>query len=98
MDTIKQNRITRKKLRKAIKRQAARRRELNERLSAVSKANNDCEQLLHLAIKDVLECVNIGEFPQLSYVDFDLGFMKMSYVNGKFVLRSVSLPNKDHFK
>lgn len=109
MDTINQNRITRKKLRKSIKRQAARRKELEiesaERIALLSKrlynahnANTDCAKLLELAISDILECVNTGEFLQSGHVDFDLGFMKMSYFGGKFNLRSVRLPDKDDFK
>lgn len=105
MDTVKQNRITRKKLRKAVKRQAAKRAELQEELNkarksiwALRNANANYARLFEEAIRDVLSCVNESEFPKNAYVMFDLAFMKMSYINGSYHLQYVRFPTEKDFE
>ena len=106
MNTVQQNRITRKKLRKQIKSQAAKRVEnkkvsdlivakLSARVAALSSQNTDCAKLLDLAIRQVLEVVNCGEFSKHTSVTFDLGFVKITHVNGKFSSPAISIPSNE---
>jgi hypothetical protein len=106
MNTVQQNRITRKKLRKQIKNQAAKRVENKERsdliitqlsakVAALSSRNADCAKLLDLAIRQILEVVNCGEFSKHTAVTFDLGFVKITYVNGKFSSPVISIPSNE---
>ena len=109
MDIVKQNRLTRKKLRKQVKRQAQRRVQLQKesgdeianlkaQLHKALKKNSDCAQLLIVAVKEILDCVNSSEFLPNTYTQFDLGFMKMSYsdTNG-FSVRDLRLPDIGDF-
>ena len=109
MDAVKQNRITRKRLRKQVKRQAQKRvnseRENGEKianltlqLTQVMKKNADCEQLLIIAVDKILDCVNNAEFLPNAYIQFDLGFMRMSYSDAAgFSLLGLRLPDVDDF-
>jgi superfamily II RNA helicase len=105
MDIVKQNRVTRKKLRKQVKLQAQRREQLQKekdneianlkaQLSQALKKNSDCAQLLTVVVQEILDCVNNSEFLPNTYTQFDLGFMKMSYsdTNG-FSIRDLRLPD-----
>ena len=105
MDIVKQNRVTRKKLRKQVKLQAQRRMQLQKerdneianlkaQLNQALKKNSDCAQLLTVVVSEILDCVNNSEFLPNNYTQFDLGFMKMSYsdTNG-FSVRDLRLPD-----
>ena len=105
MDIVKQNRVTRKKLRKQVKLQAQRRMQLQKesgneianlkaQLNQALRKNSDCAQLLTVVVNEILDCVNSSEFLPNTYMQFDLGFMKMSYsdTNG-FSIRDLRLPD-----
>ena len=105
MDIVKQNRVTRKKLRKQVKLQAQRRMQLQKescdeiaslkaQLNQALKKNSDCAQLLTMVVNEILDCVNNSEFLPNTYTQFDLGFMKMSHsdTNG-FSVRDLRLPD-----
>lgn len=94
IDIVIQNRITRKKLKKAIKRQAANRLHAENKRKAEIRLVCDIHKACEATAEEILNVVNFGEFDKNSTVSFDAGFLRMTFSNGMYSVNRINIPTK----